>query len=206
MPLSIVSEPSQVLLCQRSPDSSGLLSVGEKSGGALGSCAPEKSHWQSSLSNNSLIDRDETHSVYRRIGSSILSRTVWTFVDLRLLISAFLRPTINLVIGVATFAVNYFGARIIFLHFGYDLDNLVTNALFLFFIAAVLLAFSLRKPALDGLIDLLDRVVGANFALGLVMMPYLSYLFWPTMGWRFLAFWFIGLLWLAIDMFVAVNA
>ena len=127
-------------------------------------------------------------------------------MDLRLLISAFLRPTINLAIGVATLAINYFGARIIFLHFGYDLDNLATNMFFLIFLSASVIVLGLRRAALEGLIDLLDKVVGANFALGLVMMPYLSYLFWPTMGWRFLAFWFIGLLWLAVDMFLAVNA
>lgn len=127
-------------------------------------------------------------------------------MDLRLAISAFLRPVLNLAIGAATLWVNYFGLKIISARFGYDIDYLMTDSRVLLALLALFVLMAWRHSAIDRLIDLLDKVIGANFALGLVMIPYLAYLFWPTMGWRFLAFWFVGLAWLAIDMFLTVIA
>lgn len=127
-------------------------------------------------------------------------------MDLRLAISAFLRPVLNLVIGAATLWVNYFGLKIISARFSYDIDYLITDSRVLLALLALFVLMAWRHSAIDRLIDLLDKVIGANFALGLVMIPYLAYLFWPTMGWRFLAFWFVGLAWLAIDMFLTVIA
>lgn len=127
-------------------------------------------------------------------------------LDLRLAISAFIRPVLNIAIGAVTLWINYFGLKIIAAHFGFDIDYLFVDRRFLFAASAGLIVLFFRHSAIDRLIDLLDKIVGANFAIGLVMIPYLAYLFWPTMGWRFLLCWFVGLVWLAIDMFLTVIA
>ncbi len=113
---------------------------------------------------------------------------------------------LNIAIGAVTLWINYFGLKIISAHFGYDIDGMFVDRGFLFAAAVCLLLLFSRHSAIDRLIDILDKIVGANFALGLVMIPYLAYLFWPTMGWRFLALWLVGLAWLAIDMFLTVIA
>lgn len=127
-------------------------------------------------------------------------------MDLKLAISAFLRPVLNIAIGAVTLWINYFGLKIIAAHFGYDIDYMLVDRGLLFAASACLLLLFFRHSAIDRLIDILDKIVGANFALGLVMIPYLAYLFWPTMGWRYLMLWLVGLAWLAIDMFLTVIA
>lgn len=127
-------------------------------------------------------------------------------LDRRLLIWAFFRPMANLLIAAAALAVNYYGMKISFASMGLDFYAFLSSSWFIggLFLAWAFLAF--KSSAVDALLNLIDDLLGYNFALALLMSPYLAFLFWTTNGWRFLAFWLVTIAWLSVDFVLSIAA
>lgn len=127
-------------------------------------------------------------------------------MDPRLLFWALFRPIANMLIAAATLFINYYGLRLIFARLGLDFDSFVTSY---WFIGGLLLAWAIlavKTSPLDALLNVLDELLGYNFTLGLVMSPWLGYLFWGTNGWQFLAFWIVSVVWLSVGVAFRIRA
>ena len=123
-----------------------------------------------------------------------------TGMDARVLFWAFLRPFLNGVIGVVMLLINYFGLGLIAGFFGYDLQKLFSNILFYLALACAWVIFTFKSSLIDGSLNLLSSLFALNFALGLILTPYLSYLLWSSIGWKYLGFWLICLASLTLNL------
>lgn len=114
-------------------------------------------------------------------------------MEMRLLFWAFLKPVLNGVIGVILLMINYFGLKLMAGALGIDLDKIIASLWIYLALISIIVSFILRKKFIDATLNMMTSVIGLNFSLGLIMTPYLAYIFWPTLGWKYLVFWLIAI-------------
>lgn len=112
---------------------------------------------------------------------------------MRLLFWAFLKPILNGVIGVILLMINYFGLKLMAGALGIDLDKIIASLWIYLALISIIVSFILRKKFIDATLNTMTSVIGLNFSLGLIMTPYLAYIFWSTLGWKYLVFWLIAI-------------
>ena len=76
---------------------------------------------------------------------------------------------------------------------GIDLDKIIASLWIYLALISIIVSFILRKKFIDATLNMMTSVIGLNFSLGLIMTPYLAYIFWPTLGWKYLVFWLIAI-------------
>jgi len=123
-----------------------------------------------------------------------------TGMDPRVLFWAFLKPFLNGVIGIVLLLINYFGLSLIAGFFGYDLQKLSSNIFLYLVIALAWVIFTFKSSLIDGSLNLLSSLFALNFALGLILTPYLSYILWASIGWKYLCFWIICIASLTVNL------
>jgi len=114
-------------------------------------------------------------------------------MEMRLLFWAFLKPILNGVIGVILLMINYFGLKLMAGALGIDLDKIIASLWIYLALISIIVSFILRKKFIDATLNTMTSVIGLNFSLGLIMTPYLAYIFWSTLGWKYLVFWLIAI-------------
>ena len=114
-------------------------------------------------------------------------------MEMRLLFWAFLKPVLNGVIGVILLMINYFGLKLMAGALGIDLDKIIASLWIYLALISIIVSFILRKKFIDATLNTMTSVIGLNFSLGLIMTPYLAYIFWSTLGWKYLVFWLIAI-------------
>ena len=123
-----------------------------------------------------------------------------TGMDPRVLFWAFLKPFLNGIIGIVLMLINYFGLSLIAGFFGYDFQKLFSNILFYIALGLAWVIFTFKSSLIDGSLNLLSSFFALNFALGLILTPYLSYILWTSIGWKYLCFWLICLASLTLNL------
>jgi len=114
-------------------------------------------------------------------------------MEMRLLFWAFLKPILNGVIGVILLMINYFGLKLMAGALGIDLDKIIASLWIYLALISIIVSFILRKKFIDATLNTMTSVIGLNFSLGLIITPYLAYIFWSTLGWKYLVFWLIAI-------------
>lgn len=121
-------------------------------------------------------------------------------MDARVIFWAFLKPFLNGIIGIVLLLINYFGLSLIAGFLSYDLQKLFSNNLFYLALAIAWVLFTFKSSLIDGTLNLLSSLFALNFALGLILTPYLSYILWSSIGWKYLSFWIICLASLTLNL------